>query len=69
MTFPSRSEAEPKQALTSVPTAAQATSARTCTTRVSPTPPPTSRRSSSAAIRTSSVLPVVWPSTVPSGVE
>ena len=48
MTSPSRSDAAPKQALTNVPSAAHATSARTSTTRVSPTRPPASRRSRTA---------------------
>ena len=70
MTSPSRSDVEPKTALTSVPTAAQATRANTSRhARERRRGCPTSRRSSTAAITTSSVLPTVWPSTVPSGEE
>ena len=69
MTLPSRSDVAPKLALISVPTAAAATSASTSLTRSRPVRLPISRRSRTAATTTSSVLPTVWPSTVPSGVE
>ena len=69
MTSPRRSDVDPKLALISVPTAAAATSANTSPTRSRPVRPPTRRRRSSAATTTSSVLPRVWPSTVPSGDE
>ena len=69
MTFPSRSDVVPKLALMSVPTAAAPTSAKTSPTRSRPVRVPIRRRRMSAATTTSSVLPSVWPSTVPSGEE
>ena len=69
MTSPRRSEVAPKLALIRVPTAAAATSANTSPTRSRPVRTPIRRRRSRAATTTSSVLPTVWPSTVPIGVE
>ena len=69
MTSPRRSDVAPKLALMSVPTAAAATRAKTSPTRSRPVRLPIRRRRSTAATTTSSVLPTVWPSTVPSGEE
>ena len=66
---PSRSEVVPKIALIGVAAALAATSANTSPTRSIATRPLVSRRRRTAATTTSSVLPAVWPITVPNGVE
>ncbi len=69
MTSPSRSDVAPKIALMPVPTAPAITRASTSPTRSIAGRRPVSRRRSTAATTTSSVLPTVCPSTVPNGLE
>ena len=69
ITPPRRSASGPKAALTSAATSAQPMKATTSNTRPSPVRPLVRRRISSAATTSATVFPIVWASTVPSGVE
>ena len=69
ITPPRRSDSGPKAALTSAATSAQPMKATTSDTWPSPVRPLVRRRISSAATTSATVFPIVWASTVPSGVE
>jgi hypothetical protein len=69
ITSPSHSDVGPKQALMPAAITQQATTASTSRTRARSERPFSRRRSTIAATTTATVLPTVWASTVPSGVE